>query len=97
MIGIFPAGEVRKAIPVVNADVFKALWSAHRVRALHEEDFALVSAACVLLDAVDRLPPGGLCAVRARVGDRDQAIWVDTCRGSLLAITSPPEIYLAGL
>ena len=97
VIGVFPTGEVRKATPVLNADVFKALWNAHRVRALHEEDLALVSAACVLLDAVDRLPPGGLCAVRARVGDRDHAIWVDTCRGSLLAITSPPEIYLAGL
>ena len=97
VLAVFSGATIKQVIPVTNRQVFSALWQAHRVRAVHEGDYGLVSAASVLIDASDRLPDGGLAALRVRLDERDQAMWVDTCRGVLLGIASPPEIYLAGL
>jgi hypothetical protein len=97
VIEVFSTAEIRKILAVSNRDVFRALWQAHKIRAVHEGDLGLAATATVLLDAADRLPEDGLSAVRVRLGDRDHAMWIDTSRGVLLGIASPPEIYLAGL
>ena len=97
VIEVFSTAEIRKTFPVTNRDVFRALWNAHKIRAVHEGDLDLAATATVLLDAADRLPEAGLSAVRVRLGDRDHAMWIDTSRGVLLGVASPPEIYLAGL
>ncbi|MFT4622004.1 MAG: hypothetical protein ACI8PZ_000656 [Myxococcota bacterium] len=97
VISVFSGAEIRRTIEVTNREVFRALWFAHRARAVHEGDLGLVSTSSVLIDAADRLGDGCLSAVRVRLSDRDHAMWVDTSRGVLLGVASPPEIYLAGL
>lgn len=95
---LLPGAKLEGApIPVVQADVFRALWQAHRVRALHEKDWALVSTASVLVDAVDRVTPGHLFAVRVQLDGQPRAVWLDLERKALLGIVGTPEIYLAGL
>jgi hypothetical protein len=92
-----PGARAERPIPVSNADVFRALWLAHRARALHEGDGALLATASVLVDAIDRLPAGRLFAARVSLGGDTWAAWVDTDRGVLLGLVRPAEVYLAGL
>lgn len=94
---IAPGAEVFEVVPLNNALVFRALWTAHRARAWATKDLGLLATAAVLLDAVDRVPAGHLVGVRANVGGRLVAAWVDTSRGVVLGLTEPPEVYLAGL
>ncbi len=94
---VAPGATVLEVVPLTNTLVFRALWTAHRARAWATRDLALLATAAVLLDAVDRVPAGHLVAVRANVGGRLVAAWVDTSRGVVLGLTEPPEVYLAGL
>lgn len=90
----FPGSVIRSTQPVTNPDVFRAVWRAHRNRAIHSRDIALLSTASVLLDAVDRIPRGLLLACAVETGADRYAVWVDAQRGALLAVAAPPEIYL---
>ena len=84
-------------VAVLQPEVFRALWQAHGVRAVHEKDWSLVSTASVLADAVDRVPLGGLFAARVTLDGQSRAIFLDLDRKALLGVVAPPEIYLAGL
>jgi hypothetical protein len=97
VLELLPGASVEPPIPVTNVDVFRALWRAHRARALHENDLALVATASVLLDASERLAPGWLAAARVSFGGHAWAVWVDLERKALLGVAKPPEVYLAGL
>jgi hypothetical protein len=92
-----PNARADRPVPVSNADVFRALWLAHRARALHEGDLALVATASVLVEAVDRVTPGRLFAARVAAGGETWAAWIDADRGVLLGLARPAEVYLAGL
>jgi len=92
-----PGAEVIRQVPVTKAEVFRALWSAHRARAQHEGDATLAVTATLLLDTVDRAPLGTLLAVRVRHGDAEWAGWIDLTRGVLVGVARPADIYLAGL
>lgn len=96
-----PAAEVRPAVAITSAEVFRALWRAHRARAQHEGDVALVATASVLLEAIDRVPAGWIAATRLIVGGRHTppetwAVWVDLERRTILAVARPADVYLAG-
>lgn len=84
-------------VPVLQTEVFRALWQAHRVRALHDKDWSLVSTASVLLDAVDRVNPGQLFAARVSLDDAAHALFLDLDRKALLGVVGQPDLYLAGL
>lgn len=90
-----PGAEVETSAPVENVEVFRAVWRAHRSRAAHQRDLALVATASVLLDAIERVPRGALLACAVRFGAERVAAWVDADRGVLLAVASPPEVYLS--
>lgn len=92
-----PGAEAIREIAISNTTVAKALWTAHRVRALGTHDLALVGAACTVLDALDRVPAGGLVVVEATVASQRVGVWVDVWRGAVIAITPQPEFTLAGL
>lgn len=92
----FPGAKIEPATAVGAHDVFRALWRAHRARAVHEGDVGLVATACVLLDAVDRVPQGGLAAGRVTLGPNAWAVWVDLERRSVLGVARPAEVYLVG-
>lgn len=94
---ILPKAELIREVPVSNVMIFRALWTAHRARAVATQDLALLATSAVLLDAVDRVPAGYLMAAHARTAGRDVAVWFDVERGVLLGIAEPPEVYLAGL
>lgn len=92
----FPGSTLQTTQPVTNAEVFRAVWRAHRNRAIHARDLALLASASVLLDAVDRVPRGSLVACSVQSGADRYAVWVDADRNALLAIASPPEVFLVG-
>ncbi len=94
---LLPGATVDKPVIVKNPLVFRALWQAHRARALHDKDYSKVATACVLLDAIDRIPAGLMAAARVTIEGKTWAVWVDSGRGTLLGVAAPAEIYLAGL
>lgn len=94
---LFGDVDVEPAVAVENAEVFRALWRAHGARALHEGDMFLVVTANVLIDAIQRLPPGWLAATRVRIGPAWWAVWVDLDRNIILGVARPADVYLAGL
>jgi hypothetical protein len=94
---VAPRAELQRTVLLRDRVVFRALWLAHRARALATADLPLAVTAGVLLDAVDRVPEGCLHAVHLSLGDRQLAAWVDTHRGVVLGIAESPELYLAGL
>jgi hypothetical protein len=92
---LLPGAAIEPPIPVTQLDVFRALWRAHRARALHDQQVELVCTASLLLDAADRGVP--MAAARVTLGTVTHAVWVDLDRRVLLAAARPAEIYLAGL
>jgi hypothetical protein len=93
---VFSSAWVDKPTVVQSPDVFRALWRAHRTRAVHDGDLALVVTASVLLDAIARVPAGHLVAAKVTIGGEAYAAWVDVGRGALLGLARPAEVYLAG-
>lgn len=94
---LLPGTVIHRELPITNAMVAKALWTAHRARAVAARDLALVGAGSAILDAIERLPAGALVALDANVGDQHVGLWIDTHRGALLAVSTQPEFTLAGL
>jgi len=94
---VLEGATVGDAITVSQLAVFRALWTAHHARASSEGDVTLAVTAGVLMDAADRVPAGYLAGVRIEHDGTSYAAWIDRARGVLLGLTSPPEIYLAGL
>jgi hypothetical protein len=92
---LLPGATIEPPIAVSQPEVFRALWRAHRARALHDRQLELVATASVLLDAADR--GARIVAARATIGGRTWAVWLDADRGVLLGAAQPPEVYLAGL
>jgi hypothetical protein len=92
-----PGVTVRTTRPVANRDVYKALWTAHRARAVAEGDLVLAVTADVLMDAAGRVPEGALHTARIERGGEAWAAWVDTAAGVVLGLASPPDVYMAGL
>ena len=90
-----PGARADRIAAVAKPDVFRALWRAHRARALHEGDGQLVATASVLLDAVDRVPAGRLHEARVTLGTEVWAAWVDADRGVLLGMARPADVYLS--
>lgn len=93
---LFPNAVVEVPAPVGSPDVFRALWRAHRARAVHDGDTALAVTASVLLDAAGRVPAPNLVACRVTLGERRFAAWVDLERGALLGMASPADVFLTG-
>lgn len=98
----FPGADLGPAVAVSNVDVFRALWRAHRARAQHDGDVGLITTAGVLLDAIERVPPGWLVAVKASIGigrhpPETWGVWIDLDRRTVLAVARPADIYLAGI
>ncbi len=91
-----PGARAGSIGPIANVDVFRALWRAHRARALHEGDGQLVATASVLLDAIDRVPSGRLQEARVTLGTEMWAAWIDAERGVLLGMARPADVYLSG-
>jgi hypothetical protein len=89
------AARAEHIAPVRNADVFRALWRAHRARAIHDGDGALVATASVLLDAIDRVSAGRLHEARVAFGNDTWAAWIDGERGVLLGMARPANVYLS--
>jgi len=90
-----PGARADRISPVTKPDVFRALWRAHRARALHEGDGQLVATASVLLDAIDRLPTGRLHEARVTLGTEVWAAWIDADRSVLLGMARPADVYLS--
>jgi hypothetical protein len=88
-MGVSIVGEV---IPVSNAVVFKALWSAHLSRAAKDGDLGLAGTAATLLRSLD----GGLVAGRISASTGEWAAFVDQ-EGRLVGAAQPADVYLAGL
>src|SRR5690606_3956670 len=82
-----PGAEVVEVRVVRLREAFRALWTAHRVRALADDDVPTVVTADVLLDAASRVPEGALAAAHVRRGGRDYAVFVDLASGMLLGAT----------
>lgn len=94
---LLPGAQLKgPPVPVTQPEVFRAVWRAHRARALHEQDLDMVVTASVLLDAVDRLPAGTLFAVDVAFQGERHAIWLDTARKTILGVARPPDVYLTG-
>jgi hypothetical protein len=94
---VLPSASVGQSTAVQSSAVLRALFQAHRARAVMTHDLALLSASSVLVDAADRVPAGRLHALRVGIAGADYAVFVDTDRGALLAVLAPPDLYLAGL
>lgn len=92
---LFPGASVEAPILVTQLEVFRALWRAHRARAMHDQQLELVGTSSVLLDAAER--GVRIAAARVTVGGQAWAAWIDVDRGVLLGAARPAEIYLAGL
>jgi hypothetical protein len=97
VLDLVPNAHIHRTLTVSNPDVFTALWRAHRVRAAHEGNLAVVGVACALLHAVQQLPNGKLTAVHLELEGASFAAWVDTVSGTLLGVVEPADLYLAGL
>ena len=95
--GLLPGANIETPIAVSNPAVFRALWQAHRARALHDKDYSRVATASVLLDAIDRIPAGQMAAAKVTMDDGTWAVWVDASRGTLLGVAAPADIFMAGL
>jgi hypothetical protein len=93
---LLPGAVVESVNPVANPDVFRALWKAHRARAVHEGQLPLAATASVLLDALDRVPTGWLVALRVSIGGARWAAWVDLDRRVVLGLAQPADVYLVG-
>lgn len=92
-----PAFDLVEVRPVAQRDTFRALWTAHRVRAATEGDARMLVTADVLLDAASRVAPGALFGARIRRQDKEHALFLDASSGVLLGLTDQPDLYLAGL
>jgi len=97
ILDLLPGAEVEEPMPVQRADVFKAVWRAHRTRAQHERDWATTAMASVLIDAADRVPPGSLVGARVTLHGTRCAVFADLERRALLAVLEPADVFLAGL
>lgn len=94
---IWPGCEVVRAHPIVDLDVFRLVWEAHRSGALGRGDAGRAALAAVLLAAADDATPRTIVACEVRVGACRQAAFVDAHRGALLAWDGDPDVVLAGL
>ena len=97
VLDLIPGAHIHRTLTVSNPDVFTALWRAHRVRAAHEGNLAVVGVASALLHAVQQLPNGKLTAVHLELEGTSFAAWVDSLSGTLLGVVEPADLYLAGL
>ena len=97
VLDLVPNAHIHRTLTVSNPDVFTALWHAHRVRAAHEGNLAVVGVASALLHAIEQLPNGKLTAVHLEFEGSSFAAWVDTVSGTLLGVVEPADLYLAGL
>lgn len=91
---LMPHATVVEQTPIENIQVFRALWRAHLARAREDRNMPLASLASVLLDAIDRLDPGQLVAVRVAIDAVQWAAWVDVSREVLLGVAQPVDVYL---
>lgn len=93
---VLPRAEIGQVEGIENAQVFQALWQAHRARAQHDGDHALIATASVLLEAIRRLGAGNLACARVSVGGHAYAGFVDVHTGTLLGLVQPADVYLTG-
>ena len=82
---------------LTRRDTFRALWTAHRIRAASDGDARMFVTADVLMDAASRVPAGSMFGLHVRYAGQDHALFVDTSHGVLIGLTDRPELYLAGL
>lgn len=92
-----PSYTVQSVTAVSSLAAFKAVWTAHRVRAAAEQNAALVVTADVLIDAAGRLPAGSLFAAKITGADESLAVFIDTANGALIGAAAPADLYLAGI
>lgn len=92
-----PGCTVVQVHALTQHDTFRALWTAHRIRAAADGDARMFVTADVLLEAAARVPAGSLYGLHVRYAGHDHALFVDLSRGVLLGLTERPELYLAGL
>ncbi len=97
LASMLPGFTIQRSVPIQSLAVFRALWTAHRARALATHDLTLLVTATALLDAAERIPAGGIVAFAGQWQGRSVAIWVDATRPAILATVEPSELYLAGL
>jgi hypothetical protein len=90
------AAEVSDLYVDVPAALVGPLWQAHRVRAVHGGDLALLVAVDAVRDLVQSRPAD---AVAARVTWRggEWAVWIDLDDDRLIAALQPAELYSVGL
>jgi hypothetical protein len=91
-----PGAVVLSTRKVQDTHLFRALWKAHRARALTDGDYALAGAASALIDASDRLAPGDIVAHQVAKAGVDLAVFVDSKRGAVLAVAAPSHVFLSG-
>ncbi len=94
LLTLLPDAVIRDERTITRLDVFRALWEAHRARALQEGDLATVASACRLLREAERGRP--LAALEIHAAKQRWAAFLSS-DGELLAIFPQPEIYLAGI
>ncbi len=82
---------------LTQRDTFRALWTAHRIRAASDGDARMFVTADALMDAASRVPAGSMYGLHVRYAGHDHALFVDTSHGALIGLTDRPELYLAGL
>ncbi len=74
------APQVERAMAVFDAPGFASRWWQRQAEALMHSDLDALARATTLLEAVDRLRPGGLVECRVLLGEERWDIWVDTER-----------------
>ena len=90
---VLPGAEVTEIRAVGDAKVFRALWLAHRARALAAGDAALGLVAARLLEAAGSAAT--ITALRVTIASQEWVVF--TGDGALLGALQPAEVYLAGL
>lgn len=80
----------------INVAVVGPLWEAHVVRAVHDGDLTLATAADHIRVVIQSRPTD-LVAARVSRGDAEWAVWVDLDDDKILAALKPAAVYLVGL
>jgi len=81
----FPEAVVIATAAVHDRYAFEYAWRHHHQEALGTGDVRLAVAAHLLLNAVARLPGGGLEVALIEIGGRRWGVWADAKQGLLLA------------
>lgn len=97
LVTALPGAELHKVRVAWDKRVFQALWRSHAARAAAEGDASLAVSASMLISVCERSPGGALVAAEVTWRDTPYAVWLDLSEKMVLAVHSPPELYLIGL